>query len=77
MNIGGRASTASEVALPFRMGLRSVNPEPSTGSMKNEGTSRFYVPHGFPAVPDFDLTRAIIDTAKEMELNLSGKYITA
>ena len=33
----------------------------STGSMKNEGTSRFYVPDCFPAVPDFDLTRAIID----------------
>ena len=45
----------------------------STGSMKNEGTSRFYVPDCFPAVPDFDLTRAIIDTAKEMEPDLSGK----
>ena len=41
--------------------------------MKNEGTSRFYVPDCFPAVPDFDLTRAIIDTAKEMEPDLSGK----
>ncbi|WP_049948073.1 hypothetical protein [Enterocloster clostridioformis] len=38
----------------------------STDFMKNEGTSRFYVPECFPAVPDFDLTRAIIDTAKEM-----------
>ena len=35
----------------------------STGSMKNEGTSRFYVPDCFPSVPDFDLTREIIDTA--------------
>lgn len=26
----------------------------STGSMKNEGTSRFYVPDCFPSVPDFD-----------------------
>ena len=42
----------------------------STGSMKNEGTSRFYVPDCFPAVPDFDLTRTLIDTALEMKENL-------
>ena len=45
----------------------------STGSMKNEGTSRFYVPDCFPSVPDFDLTREIIDTAREMQPQLSGK----
>ena len=39
----------------------------STGSMKNEGTSRFYVPDCFPAVPDFDLTRTLIDTAKDLQ----------
>ena len=42
----------------------------STGSMKNEGTSRFYVPDCFPAVPDFDLTRVLIDTARELEAPL-------
>ena len=45
----------------------------STGSMKNEGTSRFYVPDCFPAVPDFDLTRTIIDTAREMQPELTGR----
>jgi len=39
----------------------------STGSMKNEGTSKFYVPDCFPAVPDFDFTRMLIDTGKEMQ----------
>ena len=39
----------------------------STGSMKNEGTSKFYVPDCFPAVPDFDLTRTLIDTARDMQ----------
>jgi uridine phosphorylase len=39
----------------------------STGAMKNEGTSAFYVPGCFPAVPDFDLTRTIIDTARDMQ----------
>lgn len=37
----------------------------STGAMKNEGTSRFYVPEGFPAVPDFDFTNLLIQTARE------------
>lgn len=46
----------------------------STGSMKNEGTSRFYVPDCFPAVPDFDFTRTLIDTAKEMSKTLSFRF---
>jgi len=46
----------------------------STGSMKNEGTSIFYVPNEFPAVPDFELTRTIIDTAAEMKDQLGYNY---
>ncbi len=46
----------------------------STGSMKNEGTSRFYVPDEFPAVPDFDLTRTLIDTAREMQGDLGYRF---
>lgn len=42
----------------------------STGSMKNEGTSKFYVPENFPAVPDFDLTNTLIKTAKDMKEEL-------
>lgn len=42
----------------------------STGSMKNEGTSRFHVPDCFPAVPDFELTRSLVDTARRMEPEL-------
>lgn len=38
----------------------------SIGAMKNEGTSRFYVPQGFPAVPDLELTSELIYTAREM-----------
>lgn len=38
----------------------------TTGAMKNEGTSRFYVPDGFPAVPDLELTGLLIQTAREM-----------
>lgn len=46
----------------------------STGSMKNEGTSKFYVPDQFPAVPDFELTRTIIDTAADMAGELGYRY---
>lgn len=42
----------------------------STASMKNEGTSKFYVPECFPAVPDFEFTHELAKTAKEM---LEGK----
>lgn len=44
----------------------------STGSMKNEGTSKFYVPDNFPAVPDFELTRMLIDTALSMKDKFAG-----
>ena len=38
----------------------------SVGAMKNEGTSKFYVPDSFPAVPDLELTQMLINTAKEL-----------
>ena len=47
----------------------------ATGAMKNEGTSKFYVPDCFPAVPDFDLTRVLIDTALDMGKNLKNKVM--
>lgn len=38
----------------------------TTASMKNDGTSRMYVPERFPAVADLDLTTILVKTAKEM-----------
>ena len=38
----------------------------STAAMKNEGTSKFYVPECFPAVPDFTFTQHLIQVATEM-----------
>ena len=38
----------------------------STGSMRNEGTTRFYYREGFPAVPDHFLTHALIEAALAM-----------
>lgn len=48
----------------------------STAAMKNEGTSRFYVPDNFPAVPDFEFTHQLIQTAKQhMEKTGEKVYI--
>ncbi len=38
----------------------------NTASMRNEGTTRFYVPDGFPAVADHFLTHALIDAGREL-----------
>jgi len=42
----------------------------STGAMKNEGTSRFYVPDSFPAVPDFEFTNLMVEVANSMKEEL-------
>ncbi|GFN23714.1 nucleoside phosphorylase [Thermanaeromonas sp. C210] len=40
------------------------------GAMKNEGTSRFYVPDVFPAVPDMEFTSVLIETARRLQPEL-------
>ena len=37
----------------------------STAAMKNEGTSKFYVPAEFPAIPDWELTQQLMVTARD------------
>jgi uridine phosphorylase len=44
----------------------------STGAMRLDGTSRYYAHEGFPALPDYFLTRALLDTA--VELQKSSQY---
>lgn len=44
----------------------------SLASMKNEGTSRFFVPDGFPALADLDLASCLIRSARR-ELKGSGQ----
>jgi len=38
----------------------------TVGAMRNEGTSLFYVPDGFPAVADHFLTRHLVDAARDL-----------
>jgi uridine phosphorylase len=65
-NIGAECFIRIGSSAALREGIAIGDLLVSTGSMKNEGTSKFYVPDGFPAVPDFELTRALVDTARRM-----------
>jgi uridine phosphorylase len=38
----------------------------SEGSLRNDGTSAAYVPPGYPAVPDLELTMALINTGRSI-----------
>ncbi|WP_319758278.1 nucleoside phosphorylase [uncultured Sphaerochaeta sp.] len=65
INIGAktliRIGSSAAIAPQVKIGDLLV----STGAMKNEGTSKFYVPDSFPAVPDFAFTNVLIETANE------------
>jgi uridine phosphorylase len=39
----------------------------STGAMRLDGTSRYYAYDGFPAMPDYFLTKALFETAAEKQ----------
>ncbi|MBU3876172.1 uridine phosphorylase [Faecalicatena sp. AGMB00832] len=40
----------------------------ANGAIRAEGTSREYAPIEFPAVPDFDVTNALVGAAKELKM---------
>lgn len=62
INIGAKCLIRIGSTAAIQEGIKIGELIVSTGSMKNEGTSKFYVPDVFPAVPDFDLTRELIDS---------------
>lgn len=66
-NVGAENFIRVGSSAALQKGIRIGDLMITTGAMKNEGTSRFHVPDAFPAVPDFLLTRELIDTATEMK----------
>jgi uridine phosphorylase len=64
INIGAKCLIRIGSTGALQPGMRIGDLVVSTGSMKNEGTSSFYVPDVFPAVPDFALTRVLLDACK-------------
>ncbi|NLJ61589.1 MAG: nucleoside phosphorylase [Firmicutes bacterium] len=69
-NIGAEAFIRIGSTAALQPGIRIGDLIISIGSMKNEGTSRFYVPDTMPAVPDFRLTQVLVDTSESMMTEL-------
>jgi uridine phosphorylase len=77
INIGAKVLIRIGSCAAFRDDLHIGDLVVSLGAMKDEGTSRFYVPDNFPAVPDRVLTNMLIDVAEEMKGDLAlGTGIT-
>lgn len=66
INIGAKALIRIGSSAALDPNIRIGDLMISKAAMKNEGTSRFYVPDSFPAVPDMELTWHLIETAREM-----------
>lgn len=70
-NVGARVfiriGSSAAIAPQIKVGDLII----STGAMKNEGTSRFFVPDAFPAIPDLELTYHLLNKAKKMTENSS------
>ena len=50
--------------VPLRPEMKPGDLIVTLGAMKNEGTSRFFVPDGFPAVSDLDVAVALVKNAR-------------
>lgn len=53
----------------IRLDVQSGDVVIATGAVRMEGTSREYAPIEFPAVPDFEVTTALVQAAKNMGKN--------
>ena len=52
----------------IRLDVESGDVVVATGAVRMEGTSREYAPIEYPAVPDFEVTRALVDAAQKLGL---------
>ena len=50
--------------VPLKQGMKPGDLAITLAAMKNEGTSRFFVPEGFPALADLDVAAALIESAR-------------
>ena len=76
INIGAKTLIRIGSSAAIDPGIKIGDLMITTGAMKNEGTSKFYVPENFPAVPNFAFTNHLIATAKEMAVG-SGSGVFA
>lgn len=66
INIGAKVLIRIGSSAAIQEGIKIGDLIVSTGAMKNEGTSKFFVPDSFPAVPDLEVTKLLLDTAKKL-----------
>lgn len=69
-NIGAKYFIRIGTTAALQKGINIGDIIISKGSMKNEGTSKFYLPDNFPAVPDFNLTYSLYHTALKLKKDL-------
>jgi len=60
-----RIGTCGGMALPVKGGDVVI----ATGAIRMEGTTREYVPVEFPAVANLDITNALVNAAKKLDVN--------
>ncbi len=73
VNLGAKVLLRIGSSAAIKEGIHVGDLIVSTGCMKNEGTSRFFVPDSFPAIPDIHFTKLLLDTAEEMTAGTSVK----
>jgi len=71
VNLGGkvfiRVGSAGGIASDLNVGDVVI----ATGSVRDDGTSPAYLKSTFPAVPDFDVLKTMVETGKELKKNIS------
>ena len=70
-NIGGKVFIRLGTSAALKEGIHPGDILITTASMKNDGTTKMYVPERFPAVADLDLTYTMIKEAKQQCENSS------
>ena len=76
INIGAKVLIRIGSTAALQDGINIGDLVISIASMKNEGTSKFYVPNEFPAVPDFEFTHILKKTAEEFTKNSKINVLT-
>ncbi|MGC8722023.1 MAG: nucleoside phosphorylase [Caldisericaceae bacterium] len=70
VNLGGkyfiRVGSAGGIAPNLNVGDVVI----ATGSVRDDGTTPYYLKQSFPAVPDFEVLKTIIETGREIKPNV-------
>lgn len=68
INIGGKVFIRIGTAGSLQPNIKVGDIVISTGSVREEGTSKQYIPEIYPAVADFQVVNALIEAAKKLKI---------